>query len=147
MTTSQDQRAGWNSPESPEATLGVLVVDDEPLVLCLLKVFLPRIGFTVWTADNGKEAVSLYERQGGQIDLVLLDVRMPILDGPQTLRELRRLDPNVKCCFMSGYTGLYTAENLKQMGALAVFDKPFDLDALGRMLRHFAANAPLRRTA
>ena len=147
MTTSNERFEGWNSSETSGSALNVLVVDDEPMVLCLLKVYLPRMGFTVWTAENGKAALSLYERQRNEIDLVLLDVRMPVLDGPQTLRELRRLDPDVKCCFMSGYTGQYTSESLQQMGALAVFDKPFDLDALGRMLRHFAGNAPLRRTA
>ena len=147
MTLSHERREGRNTPEAPESALGVLVVDDEPVVLCLLKVFLPRMGFNVWTADNGKAALALYEQRAGEIDLVLLDVRMPVLDGPQTLHELRRLDPDVKCCFMSGYTGQYTTESLQQLGSLAVFEKPFDLDAMGRMLRHFAATAPLRRTA
>ena len=127
MTLSHERCELWNSSAPRESPLGVLVVDDEPVVLCLLKMFLPRMGFTVWTADSGQAALSLYEQLGKQIDLVLLDVRMPVLDGPQTLGELRRFDPDVKCCFMSGYTGQYTPDSLQQLGALAVFDKPFDL--------------------
>jgi CheY-like chemotaxis protein len=136
-----------DSAQVREARVGILIVDDDPVVPCLLNLFLPRLGFAVWTADGGNAALATYARHRDRIDLVLLDVRMPGMDGPETLRELRRLDPSVKCCFMSGHTGLYTEEALKKLGALCIFDKPFDLDALSRSLHDLVGPAPLRRTA
>jgi CheY-like chemotaxis protein len=95
---------------------GILVVDDEPQVRRLLGLALRAQGSTVWSAAGGEEALAVYARRSGEIDLVLLDVRMPLLDGPRTLAVLQRLNPAVRCCFMSGATGQYTAEDLLQRG-------------------------------
>jgi CheY-like chemotaxis protein len=132
--SSLEQHEEQIAPEN-SSRAGILVVDDDPMVLCLLQVCLPRMGFSVWTANSGKAALAFFQGQHVRIDLVLLDVRMPVMDGPETLRELLRLDPNVKCCFMSGYTGVHTPESLLAMGGLALIDKPFNLDDLSRSLR------------
>ncbi len=129
-----DQGEVHTAPETA-ALAGILVVDDDPVVRCLLQVCLPRMGFTIWTADGGKAALALYEQQRAQIDLVLLDVRMPVMDGPATLRELLHLDPDARCCFMSGHIGAYSVDSLRQMGAIAFFEKPFDLIELSSALR------------
>jgi DNA-binding NtrC family response regulator len=125
---------------------GIMVVDDDPVVLNLLQVWLPRLGFNVWSADGGHAGLVTYERHRDRIDLVLLDIRMPVLDGPATLRELRRLDGNVTCCFMTGHSGLYTPDALRDLGAVAVFEKPFDFAELDRSLRRIVGEARLRRT-
>jgi CheY-like chemotaxis protein len=132
---------------SPDETGGILVVDDDPVVLSLLQAWLPRLGYVVWTADSGQAALLTYERERDRIDLMLLDVRMPALDGPATLRELRRRDPHVACCFMTGHSGPYTPDALREMGATAVFDKPFDFAVLDRSLRRIVDEARARRTA
>ena len=62
----------------------VLVVDDERLVLRLLELALPQHGLAVHLAGGGAEAVAVYRRHRGRIGVVLLDVRMPGLDGPHT---------------------------------------------------------------
>jgi response regulator RpfG family c-di-GMP phosphodiesterase len=80
---------------------GVLVVDDNPLIQALLGKWLRRSGFEVWLASNGPEAIDLYRLHRKAIALVLLDVWMPGLDGPQTLGALRRLNPKVEACFMT----------------------------------------------
>jgi CheY-like chemotaxis protein len=103
----------------------VLVVEDEPGVLRMLGLALRHAGFTVRLASSGAEAVWLYEQEGNCIDVVLLDVQMPGLDGPQTLARLRQLNPNVHALFMSGYTGKYTPEELLALGASRVLAKPF----------------------
>jgi CheY-like chemotaxis protein len=118
-------------PHSPGAAApGILVVDDDALVRDLLGATLPRCGFRVWLADGGAEAVRLYPDLRGQVALALLDVRMPGLDGPATLRELRRLDPCLRCCFLTGEPGLYGEEGLLALGAERVFLKPFRLPEL-----------------
>ncbi len=78
----------------------------------LMSTVLQRRGFSVWTAADGVEAVATYRQHGPQIAVVLLDVRMPVLDGPATLVQLRQLNPALCCCFMSGHTGEYTLDDL-----------------------------------
>jgi CheY-like chemotaxis protein len=104
---------------------GILVVDDEIAVRTLLDAAFRGQGYAVWLAADGEEAVELYRRHRGEISLVFLDVRMPVLDGPQTLRALRQQDPELRCCFMSGQSGQYSSEELVELGAAHVFKKPF----------------------
>jgi CheY-like chemotaxis protein len=109
----------------PVKAPGVLVVDDEEPIRRLLQIALQRQGFEVWLAADGFQAVKLYGRFRSQIDLVLLDVCMPGLDGPQTLDVLRQLNPDLCCCFLTGHAGQYTGQQLRQRGAVRVFAKPF----------------------
>jgi len=117
---------------------GVLVVDDEHLVRIMVQLGLERNGFDVWLAPNGREAVDLYRAHREEIAVVLLDVRMPGLDGPRTLDALRELNPEVLACFMSGDTGDYNPEELRHHGAAHIIAKPFLLDDLANILRLLA---------
>ena len=103
----------------------VLVVEDEPAVLKMLDVALRHYGFSVLQAGGGKEALRLFAQHRDTIDVVLLDVQMPDMDGPQTLAALRKLDPNLSCCFMSANVGKYAETNLVELGAAHVLGKPF----------------------
>jgi CheY-like chemotaxis protein len=134
-----DEEGEPTAPRSHEKP-GVLVVDDEPLVRILLQRGLERDGFEVWLAANGREAIEVYREHRDQIDVVLLDVRMPGLDGPQTLDALRELDPEVRACFMSGNPGAYDPEELLRRGA-EVIAKPFHFDELTTLLRLLAYGA------
>lgn len=114
----------------------VLVVDDEPAIRTLLDFALRQGGLTVRLAANGREAVSLYKESATEIDLVLLDIRMPGLDGPETLAALRLVDPQMRCCFLSGQSCQYGSEALLGLGALRVFEKPiFDLRQFAQQVR------------
>src|SRR5438067_12967616 len=81
---------------------GVLVVDDQDGVRGVVGAVLRQEGFAVWLAADGWEAIDLYRSLRGSIDLVLLDVRMPGLDGPASLSALRGLNRRVRFCFLSG---------------------------------------------
>jgi CheY-like chemotaxis protein len=122
----------------PVKTLGVLVVDDDHLVRLLAQLGLERDGFVIWLASNGRDALRLYRKHRKRIDVVLLDVRMPGLDGPTTLDALRRLNPQVVACFMSGDTGQYDPEELRQRGAAFLINKPFLVSELATILRRLA---------
>lgn len=123
---------------------GILVVDDENSIRTLLRIALQRQGFAVWVAASGREALDLYDRHHDDIGLVLLDVRMPIMDGPQTLAALRKINPRLRCCFLSGHSGEYTEPDLLQRGAAQVFTKPFRLGELGASLWQLTALAERR---
>jgi CheY-like chemotaxis protein len=113
---------------------GILVVDDDAAVRLLLDVGLRQHGFAVWLAADGREAIQVYQQDHSAIDLVLLDIRMPGLDGPQTLIALRRLNPQIQCCFMTGQAGNYRLDELLALGAARVFAKPFQLTELAQTL-------------
>jgi CheY-like chemotaxis protein len=142
---TKETRRGWPAePEAPPTTsrtYGVLVVDDQAEVGGVLDLAFRQEGFAVWMAVNGREAHDLYRRYGQAIDVVLLDVRMPGWDGPQTLAALRELNPQIRCCFMSGDTGRYDERQLRDLGAAAMFQKPFVLAEAAEALRELASKA------
>jgi two-component system OmpR family response regulator len=130
-------------PASPEDALlsdilsakpCVLVVEDNNEVRALLDLSLQHHGFAVLLASTGQEGIELYQRSREKVSIVLLDVQMPGLDGPQTLAALRSITPDLRCCFMSGHTGKYTVEELMRQGATHVFQKPFRLQELADVL-------------
>lgn len=126
----------------PQEKIGVLVVDDDHLVRALVQLALERSGFDVWLASNGREAIRLYGTHRDGIAVVLLDVLMPGLDGPETLDALRALNPEILACFMSGDTGVYHPEELRRRGAAQVIAKPFRVDQLADVLRQVTQAVP-----
>jgi CheY-like chemotaxis protein len=132
------------SPEAPFVNprkRGLLVVDDEEGVRGVLSAWMRSHGFAVWLAASGQEALELYRRHRETIDVVLLDVRMPGLDGPQTLAGLQEVSPQIRCCFMSGDPGGYTEKGLRDLGAAAVLPKPFRLPEVAQVLLALARKA------
>ena len=120
--------------------VGVLVIEDEKLMRRSLEQGLRKRGFSVWAAADGGEGVELYRRFGEQIDVVLSDLNMPVMDGPQTLDSLRQINPLVRFCFMTGDVRLSTLTGLLKLGALRVFTKPFSSVAeVAEELRELAA--------
>lgn len=105
--------------------IGILIADDMALILTMLKVECESLGYTVWLAVDGDDAIDLYRRHRTEIDMVLLDVDMPGLDGPHTLDALQKIEPDVLACFMTGSSGMYSETDLLAFGAAHVFKKPF----------------------
>jgi anti-anti-sigma factor len=134
------------APESPfSAAPTVLVVDDEPVVLCVLAARLRLEGYKVWVAGHGRQAVEFYQQHRDEVSVVLLDVLMPGLDGPHTLAALRNIRPTVPCCFMTGDPTPYTEEGLLEMGAVRVFRKPFVFTEVIDTLNQLTRRPPGRR--
>lgn len=118
---------------------GVLVVDDNEPIRALLDVVFRANGFAVWLAADGPAGLAVSREYGPDIDLLLLDVRMPGWDGPETLAAIRATAPQVTCCFMSGDLGDYTERELLDLGAAVVFRKPFQLNELTLQVRSLTA--------
>jgi CheY-like chemotaxis protein len=113
----------------------VLVVDDDPAVRSLLATFLPTEGFEVLLAPDGRHAVELFAQQTDRIAVVLLDVAMPGMGGPETLAALRAVKAAVRCCCMTGYARGEDLRQLASLGVPALLEKPFHLDEVARVLR------------
>jgi CheY-like chemotaxis protein len=113
-----------SSPQVPR----VLIVEDDEAVREMVRAALTGLGFPVQLASSGALAIEIFRQ--GQTDVVLLDVRMPIMDGPRTLLALRQSGLPVRCCFMSGHADSYTREQLMGLGATHILAKPFRLEDL-----------------
>jgi PAS domain S-box-containing protein len=114
----------------------ILLVDDEKNVRISTDLLLRGFGFEVIVARDGAEAVEVFRSQSGRIDAVLLDLTMPRMDGMETLKELRRIDPEVPVVLASGYgsTQLDT-EPQRSGGPDAVLPKPYAAEGLLSTLR------------
>src|SRR5580700_4213383 len=88
-----------------ERKWGVLVVDDDAEVRDLLGWAMTRLGMRVWRAADGRSALKMFWRNRECIDLVMLDIQMPVMDGATTFLKLRQLTTRVQCCFVSGDLG------------------------------------------
>jgi CheY-like chemotaxis protein len=122
---------------------GILVVDDEASLREMLYIGLEQEGFAVWLAANGREAFEVYRCQRAAIDVVVLDIQMPELNGPQTLAGLQNLSPQIRCCFLSADFESYTEDKLRSLGAAAVLRKPIALHEFAHVLRQLASTADL----
>jgi CheY-like chemotaxis protein len=118
--------------------LAILVVEDDDAVSRLLTLALRGFGYSVHLASSGMQAVGIFRREA--IDIVLMDVQMPDMDGPETLTALRTIDPSVVCCFMTGHPGDYTTEELLRLGSAGVLEKPFGLEDLRQFLLRSVQN-------
>jgi two-component system cell cycle sensor histidine kinase/response regulator CckA len=83
----------------------ILVVEDEPAVRQLVTAALARAGYRVLEARDGEKAVTLFEANQADIDLLLTDLRMPQMDGAELVRRLRGVAPSLRVICVSGYPG------------------------------------------
>jgi len=116
--------------ESPR----VLLVDDEDLVRDIMTRFLHHLGCRVTSFNNGFDAVEHYRVNAGSVDVVILDMVMPLLDGKSAFHALRRINPRVRIILASGYSIDGEAQTLMDEGATAFLQKPFRLATLAEAL-------------
>ena len=109
-------------------THNVLVVDDEPKLCDLLASALSQNGISVFTAGNGLHALKVLEVE--DIDLVISDWRMPGMDGPQLLAEIKSRFPQLPVIVMTAYSTVKNAVQSMRNGAYDYIAKPFDIDEL-----------------
>ena len=116
------------------ATQTVLVVDDADDLRTLARILLERQGFTVLQAANAEEAVHLFE-QNAAIDVLLTDVVMPGVSGPELTRQLVQLRPSLKVIYMSGYTDDAIVHHGILNPGIAFLHKPFSSETLRKKIR------------
>ena len=118
-----------------KGTETILVVDDEAYILKACRAMLTDLGYAVLTARSGEEAMSIFRELGAQIDLVILDMIMPEMDGSETFRQLKQIDPTIKVLISSGYGIDEISSDMLAMGCNDFIQKPFDMYQASKMIR------------
>ena len=126
-------RAAYRERLSPQRILGretILLVDDEEKVLTVCRDSMKLLGYTVYTAGSGDQAVGIFAEKADTIDVVVLDMIMPGLSGKETFRRLKQIDPQVRVLLASGYAMEGQAEEILKEGCTAFIQKPFKIEQL-----------------
>ena len=113
--------------------LKILVVDDEPNILEVIQAFLESEGYEVITTESASSAFLFMEESGPHI--VLLDIRMPDIDGLQCLRQIKHKYPCVEVVMMSGFATLQMARKSLEIGAFDYLKKPLSFTHLKEVIQ------------
>ena len=124
----------------------ILLVEDEPTVLRMMERMLATMSFIVLPAATPREALALAEDPAVHIDVVVSDVILPQMNGPQLLDRMRAVRPNLTCLFVSGYTADVLAERGMTGDGYDFLAKPFSCGDLVSKLRHIDRVRPRRES-
>ncbi|AUO11864.1 MULTISPECIES: response regulator [Priestia] len=113
----------------------ILIVDDQYGIRILLTEVLQKEGYTTFQAANGFQAIDITKEQAP--DLVLLDMKIPGMDGIEILKRLKQHDETIKVIIMTAYGELDMIQEAKDLGALTHFAKPFDIDEIRKVVREY----------
>jgi CheY-like chemotaxis protein len=130
--------------ELPTGHGTVLLAEDETALRVLAAETLKRLGYHVLAAGNGLEALVAADQYEGEIDIVVTDIVMPRMGGPELVEKLRRKRPGVHVIFMSGYTEAAVLENANIGKDAVLLNKPFSTEILVRKMRE-VLEQPSRR--
>jgi two-component system response regulator (stage 0 sporulation protein F) len=121
----------------------ILIVDDQNGIRILLMEVFNVEGYQTFQASNGKLALEIVRKEAP--DLVLLDMKIPGMDGLDILKHIKQIDSSIKVIMMTAYGELDMIKEATDLGALTHFTKPFDIDelrlAVNTELRHFGPNS------
>lgn len=120
----------------------VLLVDDEKTLLETGMELLSMSGFFVLTASSGEEALELLKKEGGSVDVAIMDIMMPGMGGVQCLHEALKMFPEMKVIMASGFVESDKKERILQSGAAAFIQKPYKIDDLNQKIREVMASSP-----
>jgi two-component system cell cycle sensor histidine kinase/response regulator CckA len=124
--------------ENKDKNKAVMFVDDEKIVLEVGSLMLHKLGYTVLTASNGKEAIEIMKKN--TVDFVILDMWMPSMNGVEIYSQLKNIKPNIKILLASGYMGDQPEKGLSSIGFDGYIQKPFDLKQLSEKIQDILEN-------
>ena len=113
----------------------VLLIDDEELVREIVTEALESVGFAVTVFENGIDAVDWFRSNGASVDVVILDLAMPVMSGAAVFQALREIDPKAKVLISSGSMAGAEAQELVDQGAVGILVKPFTIGELAENVR------------
>jgi CheY-like chemotaxis protein len=120
----------------------IMVVDDESAIREIIKVTLQNNGYKVLTANDGAEAVALFAEHRRRINLIVMDIMMPYMDGPATMRAVQKLDRSSRFVAMSGLMENDKVAEMSDLGNVIFLAKPFTTEQILTTI-HTMLNKPL----
>ncbi|MFH1950881.1 MAG: PAS domain S-box protein [Pseudomonadota bacterium] len=137
---SAGSREGAKAVTQPEVELGIgegtiLVIEDEEMVIEVTQAMLERLGYRVMVARTGKAAVHIAETFDGQIDLALLDIKLPDIEGGKVYPLIMKARPDLKVIVFSGFAIEGPAREILDAGAQDFIQKPFSLATLSEKVK------------
>jgi two-component system response regulator (stage 0 sporulation protein F) len=111
----------------------ILIVDDQFGIRILLNEVFQKEGYQTFQAANGIQALDILKKNNP--DLVLLDMKIPGMDGIEILKRMKVIDPDIRVIIMTAYGELDMIQEAKDLGALTHFAKPFDIDDIRAAVR------------
>lgn len=106
----------------------ILIVDDQFGIRILLNEVFHKEGYTTFQAANGLQALEIVEKHDP--DIVLLDMKIPGMDGIEILKRMKVINPDIRVIIMTAYGELDMIQEAKGLGAITHFAKPFDIDEI-----------------
>lgn len=113
----------------------ILFVDDEEAISQLGRLLLQKLGYKVFSAESGVEAIKIYKKEKDEISLVILDMIMPGMNGGETFDKLKEINPSVKVLLSSGYSINGQAKKILDRGCKGFLQKPFNVSDFSEKLR------------
>ena len=130
-----ERRKKPGEPKSQEGKGLILVVDDEEVFREMLKDVLEYLGYEVLLAEDGKEGIEVFKTHQNRIDLVILDMNMPVMDGKEMFRELKKLAPGIKALLATGFALDGEVQELMDEGVTGFIQKPFRMEEIDTAIR------------
>ena len=137
LPASAEQRENEKTLQAPllKGNEMILIVDDETILTETGQTMLKELGYRTLTANDGKTALDMYQRNQTDIDMVILDMIMPEMSGNETFRHLKTINPDVRVLISSGYGLNGKATELLKNGCRGFIQKPFNLMEISKKIR------------
>jgi PAS domain S-box-containing protein len=129
-----DSTGNLQRQDSPGKLGHVLIIDDEHYICEICREMLTDFGYAVTTCDNGTDAISFYEHHSAEIDLVIIDMIMPKINGIQCFEQFKDINPRIKAILSTGYSLDEEAREILKTGVLGFIRKPFTGDDLKKIV-------------
>lgn len=136
-----------NKTPLPGGSETILIVDDHETIWDFLIEALQKLGYSVLLAENGVDAVEIYQANPAEVDLVLLDMIMPKAGGHETFCRLKAIDPAVNVLLSSGFISEDEVGDLLEQGARGFLPKPHRLLTVATAIRRILDEHPRRAVA
>ncbi len=113
----------------------ILLVDDEDVIIDVGSEILEVLGYKVSVARSGREAIEIYKEKQNEIDMVILDMIMPEMDGGETFNALKSIDPGIKVILSSGYSADARSTRMMEEGCYGFIQKPYSVNTLSQKVK------------
>ncbi len=132
---TKDSKASVSSEKLLRGDETILIIDDEAYIINVVRMMLEGLGYTVLDASCGKAGMDVFLENYNGIDLVILDMIMPDLNGEEVYKRIKSLKPDIKVLIASGYNVDFQAASLLKKGCNGFIQKPYNLNKLSKKLR------------